>query len=110
MHRPSKAACDTEICIDGSCRSFVDVRCAKQKNAAEFAGYSLEACPIALDNVPEGSLILSLQPQWLAKLKSLNEGQKETLDLLTEKFNSQPFSFSDGVKGESVQNPLMATA
>jgi hypothetical protein len=53
-----------------------------------------------LNNAPEGSLILSLQPQWLAKLKSLNEGQKETLDLLTEKFNSQPFSFSDGAKSQ----------
>ena len=93
-----KGACDTEICIDGSCRSFVEVRCAKQKNAAEFSGYSLEACPIALENAPEGSLILSLQPPWLAKLKSLNEGQKETLDLLTEKFNSQPFSHSDGAR------------
>ena len=93
-----KGACDTEICIDGSCRSFVEVRCAKQKNAAEFAAYSLQACPIALDNAPEGSLILSLQPPWLAKLKSLNEGQKETLDLLTEKFNSQRFSHSDGAK------------
>ena len=43
-------------------------------------------------------MILSLQPPWLAKLKSLNEGQKETLDLLTEKFNAQPFSHSDGAK------------
>lgn len=88
-------ACDSMVSLTGSPRGGVELRCTKQKDAAEFRVYCVQAHPIITDG-GEDSLVLVQELAWKARLRGMNDGQRELYNALLKSHALKPFSFSEG--------------
>jgi hypothetical protein len=88
-------ACDSMVSLSGGPKAGVEVRCTKQKDAAEFRVYCVQAHHVTTDKL-EDSLVLVQESAWKQRLRALNDGQRELYNTLLKKHAMKPFSFSDG--------------